>query len=62
MLKGNWHGQELKTNLPGAIWILQPVSACNLDICSPPFPITKKGYGMVLRIILPCSSNFLITF
>ena len=33
-------------NIPGAIWILQPVSACNLVICSPPFPMTEIQFKL----------------
>lgn len=40
-------------HLPGAIWILHPVSACNLVICSPPFPITE----MLKNILHYCQLN-----
>lgn len=44
--------------LPGAICILQLVSACNLVICSPPFPITETRPKRNFQAWLVNKENF----
>ena len=45
-------------DLPWANWILHPVSAWILAICSPPLPITGKGNKQVLENTRFVSCNF----